>query len=102
ERPFDWLEYPPGTNHEIIVGEDFVSADDGSGVVHMSPAFGADDYAAGVRHNLAVLQPVGARGEFPASLPVVGGLFVKDADALLIEELKRRGVLFRSSRITHS
>ena len=82
ERPFDWLDVSrTGTNHEIIVGEDFVSADDGSGVVHMSPAFGADDYAAGRRHNLAFLQPVGARGEFPASMPVVGGLFVKDADA---------------------
>jgi isoleucyl-tRNA synthetase len=101
ERPFDWLEYPEGTNHEIIVGEDFVSADDGSGVVHMSPAFGADDYAAGQRHNLPFLQPVGARGEFPASMPIVGGLFVKDADPLLIEELKRRGVLWKSGRITH-
>ncbi|HEU4786296.1 MAG TPA: class I tRNA ligase family protein, partial [Gemmatimonadaceae bacterium] len=101
-RPFDWLEYPDGTQHEIIVGEDFVSADDGSGVVHMSPAFGADDYAAGRRHNLAFLQPVGARGEFPASMPVVGGLFVKDADSLLIEELKRRGVLWKAGRLTHS
>ena len=57
-RPLDWLPYPDGTNHEIIVGESFVSADDGSGVVHMSPAFGADDYAAGRRHNLAFLQPL--------------------------------------------
>src|SRR6185503_19334259 len=102
ERPFDWLEFPAGTNHEIIVGEDFVSADDGSGVVHMSPAFGADDYAAGRRHNLAFLQPVDTRGQFPSSLPVAGGLFVKDADPLLIEELKRRGVLFRASRNMHS
>ena len=101
-RPIDWLEYPAGTQHEIIVGEDFVSAEDGSGVVHMSPAFGADDYAAGRRHNLAFLQPVGARGEFPPSMPLVGGLFVKDADPLLIEELKRRGVLFRAGTITHS
>ena len=101
-RPLDWLEYPPEDEHEIIVGEEFVSADDGSGVVHMSPAFGADDYAAGQRHNLAFLQPVDARGEFPASMPVVGGLFVKDADALIIEELKRRGVLFKAGRITHS
>ena len=64
------------------------------GVVHMSPAFGADDYAAGQRHNLAFLQPVDARGEFPRDLPLVGGLFVKDADALLIEELQaaRRAV----------
>jgi isoleucyl-tRNA synthetase len=102
DRPFDWLEYPAGTNHEVIVGEEFVSAEDGSGVVHMSPAFGADDYAAGQRHNLPFLNPVGARGEFPASMPIVGGLFVKDADPLLIEELKRRGVLWKSGRITHS
>jgi isoleucyl-tRNA synthetase len=101
-RPLDFLDYPEGTNHEIIVGEDFVSAEDGSGVVHMSPAFGADDYAAGVRHNLAFLQPVGARGEFPAAMPLVGGLFVKDADPLLIEELKRRGVLFKAGRLVHS
>jgi isoleucyl-tRNA synthetase len=101
-RPFDWVDFPEGTEHEIVVGEEFVSADDGSGVVHMSPAFGADDYAAGRRHNLAFLQPVGARGEFPPSMPVVGGLFVKDADALLVEELKRRGVLWKSARITHS
>ena len=101
ERPFDWVEYPAGTNHEVIVAEDFVSAEDGSGIVHMSPAFGADDYAAGKRHNLAFLQPIDARGEFPAAMPLVGGLFVKDADPLLIEELKRRGVLWKAARITH-
>ena len=89
-RPIDWLPYPEGTNHEIVIGERFVSADDGSGVVHMSPAFGADDYAAGQRHNLAFLQPVNARGEFPADMPLVGGKFVKAADAELIAELKRR------------
>ena len=79
-RPLDWLPYPAGTNHEVIVGEDFVSADDGTGVVHMAPAFGADDYAAGQRHGLAFLQPVNARGEFPASTALVGGMFVKKAD----------------------
>jgi isoleucyl-tRNA synthetase len=101
-RPLDWLQYPEGTNHEIVVGESFVSADDGSGVVHMAPAFGADDYAAGQRHNLAFLQPVDARGEFPADLPLVGGKFVKDADPVLIEELKRRGVLWKATTQTHS
>jgi isoleucyl-tRNA synthetase len=101
-RPLDFLAYPDGTNHEIIVGEDFVSADDGSGVVHMSPAFGADDYQAGLRHNLAFLQPVDARGRFPASMPVAGGEFFKDADPLLTEELQRRGVLFKAGRMTHS
>jgi isoleucyl-tRNA synthetase len=101
-RPFDWLEFPAGTNHEVIVGEEFVSATDGSGVVHMSPAFGEDDYAAGKRHNLAFLQPIDARGQFPQSMEIVGGLFVKDADALLIEELKRKGVLHKAGRLMHS
>jgi isoleucyl-tRNA synthetase len=101
-RPLDWLPYPAGTNHEIIVGESFVSADDGSGVVHMAPAFGADDYAAGRRHNLAFLQPVTARGEFSDDVPLVGGQFVKHADPALIEELKQRGVLWKAGTMTHS
>ncbi len=101
-RPFDWLPYPEGTAHEIVVGERFVSADDGSGVVHMSPAFGADDYAAGRRHDLAFLLPVDSRGRFPADLPLVGGMFVKDADAALVEELKRRGFLWKAGTLNHS
>jgi isoleucyl-tRNA synthetase len=101
-RPLDWVAYPEGRQHEVIVGEDFVSADDGTGVVHMSPAFGADDYAAGQRHNLAMLQPVNARGEFPADVPVIGGKWVKDADPLIIEELKRRDVLWKAGTLTHS
>jgi isoleucyl-tRNA synthetase len=100
-RPLDWVDYPADGAHEIIVGEDFVLASDGSGVVHMSPAFGADDYAAGRRHNLAFLQPVDLRGSFPAAMPVIGGLFVKDADPLIIEELKRRGVLWKAGRVSH-
>jgi isoleucyl-tRNA synthetase len=99
-RPLDWLPYPDG-EHEIVVGETFVSAGDGTGVVHMSPAFGEDDYAAGKRHGLAFLQPVDARGAFPADLPLVGGRFVKDADPLIVEELKRRGVLWKAATLEH-
>ena len=100
-RPLDWVPYTTG-NHEIIVGESFVSAEEGTGVVHMAPAFGADDYAAGQRNALAFLQPVDLRGEFPADLPLVGGMFVKDADAVILEELKRRGVLWKSSLHEHA
>ncbi len=100
-RPLDWLAYGEGA-HEVVVGEEFVSAEDGSGVVHMAPAFGADDYAAGQRHGLAFLQPVNGRGEFPADLPLVGGRFVKDADAELIEELRRSGVLWKAGKILHA
>ncbi len=100
-RPLDWVTFDKG-EHEIIVGEEFVSADDGTGVVHMAPAFGADDYAAGQRHKLAFLQPVDQRGEFPADMPVVGGMFVKKADEKVIDELRRRGVLWKSSMLEHS
>ena len=102
QRPLDWLKYPAGTNHEIIVGEDFVSADDGTGVVHMSPAFGADDYQAGQAARLAFLQPVNARGEFPASMPLVGGLLVKDADPPSPKSSKQRGVLWKAGTLVHS
>ena len=100
-RPLDWAEYGEGI-HEVIVAEDFVSADDGSGVVHMSPAFGADDYDAGRRHGLAFLLPVNSRGQFPDDMPVVGGLFVKKADPLIIEELKKRDVIWKATTLTHS
>lgn len=102
KRPLDWVEYPEDGQTEVIVGEAFVSADDGSGVVHMAPAFGADDYAAGQRHNLAFVNPVNARGEFPAAMPLVGGLFVKQADSLIIGELERRDQLWKSQKFLHS
>ena len=101
-RPLDWVPFPEEGRHEIIVAEDFVSADDGTGVVHMSPAFGADDYAAGQRHGLAFLQPVTARGEFAADVPVVGGVFVKEADPRIIDVLRDRDVLWKASTVTHS
>jgi isoleucyl-tRNA synthetase len=101
-RPLDWVPYPEGGAHEVIVPEAFVSAEDGSGVVHMAPAFGADDYAAAQRHGLAFLQPVTGRGEFAAEVPEVGGVFVKDADARIIEVLRARDVLWKASRFTHA
>jgi isoleucyl-tRNA synthetase len=102
-RPLDWVPYPPGAGeHEVIVGETFVSAEDGSGVVHMAPAFGADDYAAGKRHGLSFLQPVTNRGAFAAEIPVVGGEFVKDADRAIVEHLRSAGVLWSAQRLTHS
>ena len=101
-RPLDWLPYPAGANHEVIVVEDFVSGDDGTGVVHMAPAFGADDYQAGKRHNLAFLQPVNGRGEFPEALPVVGGMHVKKADPAITAVLEDRGVLWKAGTLVHS
>ena len=102
KRPLEWVEYPEEGANQVIVGEEFVSADDGSGVVHMAPAFGADDYAAGQRHGLAFVNPVDARGQFPATMPVVGGKFVKDADPVIVEQMERDGTLWKAQRFVHS
>jgi isoleucyl-tRNA synthetase len=99
-RPLDWVDLVEG-KHEVIVGESFVSSEDGTGVVHMAPAFGADDYASGQRNGLSFVQPVNQRGEFPAEMPVVGGMWVKAADERIIEELERRGSLWKAGRVEH-
>jgi len=103
QRPLDWVSFDGvDGDHGVIIGEDFVSAEDGSGVVHIAPAFGADDYAACQRNGLAFVQPVNARGEFPANMPVVGGRSVKQADPLIIEELDRRDVLWKAGTLMHA
>ena len=100
-RPLDWVSLGGGA-HEVIVGESFVSAEDGTGVVHMAPAFGADDHAAGQRHGLAFVQPLNGRGEFPADMPRVAGKFVKQADPEIIEELRERALLWKAGTLEHS
>jgi isoleucyl-tRNA synthetase len=101
------LEVVPVTEEERaagwrVVAEEFVSAEDGSGLVHLAPAFGADDYAAGQRHGFPLLRPVDDRGCFREEIPVVGGRFVKDADPLLVEALREAGGLFRVESMVHS
>ena len=102
-RPFELIpaDTVRGKAWEIVPG-DFVSDEEGSGIVHMAPAYGADDYQAGKDFGLAVLEPVQPDGTFAADLPLVGGVFFKDADELLLADLKARGLVFRSTRETHS
>ena len=107
QRPFDWVQ-PTGFPDEQVQNAwhvytaDFVSSGDGTGIVHISPAFGADDYAMGQAVGLPVLRPVDDRGAFREDLPLVGGKFVKDADTDLLIDLKGRGLVLRSSREEHS
>ena len=89
-------------NGWTVVGEDFVKAGDGTGIVHMAPAFGADDYAAGQEHGLPMLNPIDASGTFNDNIRLVGGMFVKDADPVIIEELESRKALFYSGRVVHN
>jgi isoleucyl-tRNA synthetase len=102
-RPLDLVPAPsdPGNGWTVVV-EEFVSADDGTGIVHMAPAFGADDYAAGQRNGLPMLNPIDGAGRFEEDVSVVAGQWVKDADPVLVEELRKRGLLFDIGRMTHS
>jgi len=103
ERPLNLVPDPVDSgNGWTVVVENFVSAEEGTGVVHMAPAFGADDYAAGQKHGLPMINPLDAAGCFTDSTALVGGQFVKDADSVLIEELRSREKLFEIGRVTHS
>jgi isoleucyl-tRNA synthetase len=102
-RPLDLVAMPSDAqNGWTVVNEDFVSSEDGTGIVHMAPAFGADDYAAGQRHGLPMLRPIDDAGCFLPAVEMVGGMFVKDADAPLVEALKSNGNLFRFGTAVHS
>ncbi|HUH12056.1 MAG TPA: isoleucine--tRNA ligase [Longimicrobiales bacterium] len=102
-RPFDLVPEPAERgNAWTVVGEDFVSADDGTGIVHLAPAFGSDDYAAGQRHDLPMLRPLDDAGRFTEDVPLVGGQFVKDADPALVADLDARGLLHEAGTVVHS
>jgi isoleucyl-tRNA synthetase len=101
-RPLDLVPIPPGSgDHEVIVTAEFVTATDGTGIVHLAPAFGVDDYATGQANQLAMLQPVNARGAFEDTVPLVGGKWIKDADPILIDELRRRDSLWKAQVMLH-
>ncbi|HVP39224.1 MAG TPA: isoleucine--tRNA ligase [Candidatus Saccharimonadales bacterium] len=85
-----------------VAAAEFVSMDEGTGIVHIAPAFGEDDYELGRRAGLPVLQPVDAAGRFTADAGRWAGTFVKDADRGLMRDLKERGLLFRQATVRHS
>ena len=80
--------------HRVVPG-DFVTTEDGTGLVHLAPAFGADDMETSRAHGLPVVNPVRPDGRFEEWIPLVGGMFFKDADAPLVQDLTERGLLFR-------
>ena len=99
QRPFDLVDIPEA--HYVGVA-DYVTVEDGTGLVHQSPAFGADDLAVARRYGLPVVNPVGLDGHFDASLPLVGGKFFKSADPDIVNDLRDRGLLLRSEVYAHS
>jgi isoleucyl-tRNA synthetase len=85
-----------------VVLEDFVTTEDGTGLVHMAPAFGAEDMEAGLEYDLPILQTVAEDGTFIPEVRPWSGKFVKEADPLITEDLEARGLLYRVETYTHT
>ncbi len=105
-RPLDLFDFPTRDDqttggHFVVLG-DYVTTDDGSGLVHQSPAFGADDMAVCMAYGLPVVNPIRPDGHFEDSVRLVGGQFFKHADTDLVKELDNRGLLFRHEVYEHS
>ncbi len=87
--------------HFVVLG-DFVSIEEGTGLVHLAPAFGEDDMRMALEEDLPVLMTVGANGAFVTEVGLWAGRFVKDADPFIIDHLNSRGLLLKSEKYTHT
>jgi len=99
DRPFELI---PVDGAHYVVNAEYVTTEDGSGLVHQAPAFGADDLATCRAYGLPMVNPVLADGTFEPDLPLVGGQFFKKADEALVADLAARGRLFRHVPYEHS
>jgi isoleucyl-tRNA synthetase len=99
-RPYELLPIESGALR--VVGADFVSTDEGSGIVHLAPAFGNDDMDVGRAENLPVLNPVGPDGTFDERITPWAGRAVKDTDREIIGDLLQRGLLVIAEEYVHS
>ncbi len=93
---------PPDRPAYRVVLADFVTVDEGTGMVHIAPAFGEDDMNIGLEEDLPVIMTVAPNGTFISEVRPWAGRFVKDADPFIIEDLKNRGLLFRSALYKHT
>ncbi len=85
-----------------VFAADFVSTEDGTGIVHLAPAFGADDFEVGRREDLPLFNPVNPDGHFGAEATIVAGEWFKDADRIVSRDLRERGRLYRHETYLHN
>ncbi|MGW7623032.1 isoleucine--tRNA ligase [Streptomyces antimycoticus] len=98
-RPFELVEIPDA---HYVVNAEYVTTENGTGLVHQSPAFGEDDLLTCRAYGLPVVNPVRPDGTFEEGLDLIGGQFFKKADEALTADLKERGLLFRHVPYEHS
>lgn len=85
-----------------ITCDGYVTLTDGTGIVHIAPAFGEDDAKVGRKYSLPLLQMVDEHGRFPQDTGYLSGLFCKDADKFILKDLKERNLLFKEQLYEHS
>ena len=103
QRPFELVEMPAvvgGTNY--IVTADYVTTEDGTGLVHQAPAFGEDDMIICRQYGLPMVNPIQADGTFEEGLGLVGGMFFKAADPVIMQDLQQRGLMWRVMHYEHA
>ncbi len=97
--------FPYFKNHKNsfkVLVDDYVSTDDGTGIVHQAPAFGEDDFRVCRQNGIELVDPVDEEGKFKAEIPEYKGVFVKDADKEIARSLKEKGLLLRQEQLLHS
>ena len=100
-RPFDYVPVEEPENFFTIVLGDYVTTTEGTGLVHTAPAYGEDDARTGRRYDLPTLHPVKPDGTFDERVEPFAGVFVKEADPGLVEELREKRLLFRAEEYEH-
>jgi isoleucyl-tRNA synthetase len=104
-RPLEVVPLPEDQASRMVVAGDFVTAEDGSGLVHLAPAFGADDFEAGTEHGLALLRPVAPDGTFVGtSWPEIEGRLVtaRETNDLIVQRLKQERRWHLTEPYTHT
>lgn len=94
ERPLDLMDQPGRA--WFVVNEDYVTTGEGTGLVHQSYPFGEDDFASSRRNNIVYVNPIGPDGCFLPGQGYVSGVFFKTADAMILDDLRERGLLMRT------
>ncbi|EQD39257.1 isoleucyl-tRNA synthetase, partial [mine drainage metagenome] len=100
ERPITFAK--TNENCFYVVNGDYVTLEDGTGIVHTAPAFGSDDFDVGKRESVKPINPVGLNGKFDDKNLPWFGKFVKEADVDIIKYLKSNNLLFKSEKIVHT
>ncbi|MDI6798937.1 MAG: isoleucine--tRNA ligase [Candidatus Aenigmarchaeota archaeon] len=87
--------------HRVVLSDQFVNLEEGTGLVHTAPGHGQEDFKVGLETGLPAISPVRLDGTFDESCGKFANIFVRDADKQIVEELKQRNLLFHEEKITH-